>query len=273
MPESLQIAVFQPEAADRDSSARSAEADAALAAAAGLGAELVVLPELYLSGYHAGDDVTRRAEPAYGPFARAMAASARRHRIAVAYGFPERAEGRVYNAALFIDAAGEVLARHRKTVFPNAYERGLFAAGAGLTTFAWRGWRLGLVICYEIEFPEIARASALAGTELLLAPTALGAAWDVVASRLIPTRAFENGLFICYSDWSGEERGLAYRGGSRIIGPDGRERAAADPQQALIGCTVERGAIEDARSRIPYLRDLEDVRRGLGRADRPPSDR
>lgn len=264
MPDSLQIAVFQPAAADLEPDARLAEADAALAAASRGGAELVVLPELYLSGYHAGEDVTRRAEPADGPFARAMADSARRHRLAVAYGFPERADGGVYNAALFIDAEGRPLARHRKTVFPNAYERGLFVPGAGLTTFAWRGWRLGLVICYEVEFPEVARAAALAGAELLLAPTALGAEWDVVATRLIPTRAFENGFFLGYSDWSGAERGLAYHGGSRIVGPDGRDLATARRTRDLVSCRIERPAIERARKRIPYLQDLAGVRKGLG---------
>lgn len=256
----LTVGIWQPRAGQGPAT-RLAESERAIAAAVARGADLVVFPELWLSGYGAGEAMAALAEPRDGPFAGAMADLARRHGVAVVYGFPERDGGAVFNSALTMGRDGAPLACHRKTALPSNYEKKLFEIGDCATIFELGSWRAGLVICYEVEFPESVRHAALRGADLVVAPTALGAAWPIVAERVIPVRAFENGVFLAYADWAGAEPGHAYHGGSRIVGPDGHPRATALRREDLIVARLDRAEIARARARIPYLDDRDGLPR------------
>jgi len=99
-------------------------------------ADLILCPELFLSGYAAGEDLRRFAEPASGAGASAIAAIARETSTAIVYGYPERTGDRLYNAALAIGPDGAVLANHRKYLLPPGFESEFFAPHAsGLTLF------------------------------------------------------------------------------------------------------------------------------------------
>ncbi|MEZ5776374.1 MAG: nitrilase-related carbon-nitrogen hydrolase, partial [Hyphomicrobiaceae bacterium] len=211
-------------------------------------ADLLVTPELFMSGYAVGDAIPRLAEPADGPMAAAVARIARASGTAIVYGFPERAGGVIYNTAQAIGADGRVLARHRKLAIPPGRERAHFTSGGGLTQFDLAGLRLGLVICYDIEFPETVRAHARAGAHAVIAPTALGAEWDVVAERLVPARAFENGVFVAYANHAGREGDMHYLGGSVIAGPDGRDRARAGAGGCVIAAVMDRESVARAQA-------------------------
>ena len=139
------------------------------------GADLLVCPEMYLTGYAIGPAAVRRlAEPVDGPSAARAAAIAREAGMALLYGYPELgADGRVYNAALLLDRDGRPLANHRKTHLYGDLDRNAFSAGDGPPTIAeLDGVRLGILICYDVEFPENVRLLALAGAELMAVPTA-----------------------------------------------------------------------------------------------------
>lgn len=216
--------------------------------------DLVICPELFLSGYNVGDKVRRLAEPRDGAFAKAAAALAKTRRTALIYGYPEQAGDVVHNAAICIGADGEVLAHHRKLCMPNEFERGHFAPGDGHTFFRLNGWKVAMLICYEIEFPEAVRGCARRGAQLVVAPTALKRQWSFVARSLVPTRAFENGIFVAYANYCGEEGDFEYLGESRVVGPMGQVISAAD-QEALLPATLDLREIDLARRDLHYLHD------------------
>lgn len=227
-------------------------------------ADLLLCPELFMSGYHIGDAVQQLAEPSNGPFAQAVAEIARATGTAITYGYPERANGLLYNAARCIAADGQPLANHRKLVIPPGSEEGRFNPGDGLTLFDCAGMRCAILICYDAEFPETVRAAAQAGAQLILIPTALAAEWLVVAERVIPARAFENGVHIAYANHAGTENGLKYAGSSVILDTKGGDQARGNAEQAVISAFVAPQNVIRAQARLPYLRDLAGFQGKLG---------
>ena len=224
------------------------------AAISGQGLDVVLCPELFACGYHIGDAVADLAEPADGAFAQAVQALASRTGTAVLYGYAERDGARVFNAAQLVGPGGRV-AHHRKLVIPPGSETGRFAEGQGCGVFDFMGLRCAILICYDAEFPEGPRAAALAGAEVLFVPTALSDQWGNVSREVMPARGFENGLWLLYANHAGEENGLRYYGGSRIVGPVGQTVAEAGQSAGLIVADLDVGAVRAARKRLPYLSD------------------
>jgi len=218
----------------------------------GQGLDVVLCPELFACGYHIGDAAADLAEPADGAFAQAVQALAARTGTAVLYGYAERDGARVFNAAQLLGPEGRI-AHHRKLVIPPGSETGRFAEGQGCGVFDFMGLRCAILICYDAEFPEGPRAAALAGAEVLFVPTALSDQWGNVSREVMPTRAFENGLWLLYANHAGEENGLRYYGGSRIVDPVGQTVAEAGPRAALIMARLDAAAVRAARERLPYL--------------------
>jgi 5-aminopentanamidase len=147
---------------------------------------------------------------------------------------------------------------------PGALEllrrRALAAAepGASLAIFPemfLTGYNIGILICYDVEFPEAVRALALAGAELIAVPTALIRPFDIVARTLVPARAFENQVYVAYAGMCGSEAGLGYCGLSCIVGPDGQDLARAGTGPALIFTDIDPAAISRGRQSNPYLSD------------------
>jgi predicted amidohydrolase len=230
--------------------------DEAAARAAALGARLLVCPEMFLTGYAIGDDVARLAEPADGPAADEIAATARRHGLAVLYGYPERAGARVHNSAQLIAADGTRLAGYRKTHLYGPFEHERFTPGEEPVVQAeLDGVRLGIMICYDVEFPENVRAHALAGTDLLVVPTAQMRPFEFVAESVVPVRAFENQLYIAYVNRTGQEGEFDFVGRSCLAGPDGTARARAGGGEELVVGDVDPALLTESRDANPYLRD------------------
>ncbi|MGW1229322.1 carbon-nitrogen hydrolase family protein [Streptomyces sp. NPDC002530] len=230
--------------------------DEAAGRAAAAGARLLVCPEMYLTGYAIGDDVPRLAEAADGPSARAVAAIAARHGLAVAYGYPERDGETLYNAVQLLSADGSPLAHYRKTHLYGEFEERWFTPGARPVVQAEvDGVRVGLLICYDVEFPENVRAHALAGTDLLLVPTALMHPYAFVAQSLVPVRAFENQLYVAYANRTGTEGAFSFTGLSCLAGPDGTVRARAGHGTELLVGDVDPALLAASRDANPYLRD------------------
>ena len=227
--------------------------------------DLILCPELFLSGYAAGAPVTALTEAADGPYAGQIAEIARETATAVAYGYPETAEGVRYNAAQCFDSRGVSVANHRKLMLPPGFEADVFTPSQGLTLFDLGGVRFGLLICYDIEFPEAVRATAEAGAQAILAPTALGARWGVVANRVVPARAFENGVYVLYANHAGVEGDIVYLGESCIVGPDGKDLARAGGAEEILTAEIDPARVAAAQDRLPYHRDLRSLRERLPR--------
>ncbi|WP_133916340.1 carbon-nitrogen hydrolase family protein [Streptomyces sp. NBC_00582] len=230
--------------------------DEAAGRAAAAGAGLLVAPEMFLTGYAIGDDIARLAEPADGDWADAIAELAARHGIAVAYGYPERSGETVYNSAQLVSADGTRLANHRKTHLFGCFERDHFTPGERTVVQAeLDGLTVGLLICYDVEFPENVRAHALAGTDLLLVPTAQMHPFQFVAESMIPVRAFENQMYVAYVNRVGQEGEFEFVGLSTLAGPDGVARARAGRGEQLVFADADPAFLAASREANPYLRD------------------
>ncbi|MEU4998821.1 carbon-nitrogen hydrolase family protein [Streptomyces sp. NPDC021622] len=242
--------------------------DDAAGRAAAAGAGLLVAPELFLTGYAIGDDIPRLAEPADGPSAAAIAEIAVRHGVAVAYGYPERdggghlplersrERGKVFNAVQLIGPDGARLANYRKTHLFGCFERDHFTPGEQAVVQAeLGGLRIGLMICYDVEFPENVRAHALAGTDLLLVPTAQMHPFQFVADSVVPVRAFENQMYVAYVNRVGKEGEFEFVGLSTLAGPDGVARARAGRDEQLVFGDADPEFLAASRENNPYLRD------------------
>ena len=222
-----------------------------------LNADLLLLPELFACGYNIGDEVYRRAEPAGALLSEQIAMMARHYQIAVHYGYAERDADVIYNSAQCFGSDGSLLGRHRKLAIPPGFEREVFTPGQGCQLFTYRGFRIGTLICYDAEFAETARHVAALGADLILVPTALGANWQWVARQMIPTRGFENGVFLAYANSAGAENGLEFLGESFIAAPDGSELARADALPGVITAELDLSLVAMAQARLPYLTDCK----------------
>jgi len=225
------------------------------AAALAQGAGLVIFPEMFLTGYNVGETVFKLAEPVDGPSSQEAAAIACKAGVALLYGYPERDGDTVYNSALLIDRNGRLLANYRKAHLYGGEEKKLFAAGDCLVTAELDDLNVGILICYDVEFPEAVRALALAGAELIAVPTALIRPFDIVARTLVPARAFENQVYVAYAGMCGSEAGLGYCGLSCIVGPDGQDLARAGTGPDLLLADIDLSTISRSRKENPYLID------------------
>ncbi|MET7621343.1 carbon-nitrogen hydrolase family protein [Streptomyces sp. NPDC005408] len=230
--------------------------DEAAGRAATAGAGLLICPEMFLTGYAIGDDVPLLAEPADGPGARSVAEIAERHGIAVMYGYPERDGEGIFNSAQLIGPDGTSLANYRKTHLFGCFERQWFTPGEQPVVQAELGGiRIGMLICYDVEFPENVRAHALAGTELLLVPTAQMHPFQFVAESVIPVRAFESQMYIAYVNRTGPEGEFEFVGLSCLASPDGTTRVRAGRGEELVVGEVDPALLSASREANPYLRD------------------
>ena len=254
----MRIAIFQgPEQAKTPTEAADLLALHA-ADAAGRGARLLVCPEMYLTGYNIGPAAARRlAEPADGASAQAVMHIARKTGIAILYGYPERGpDDRIYNAVQLIDRAGRSVASYRKTHLFGEIDRDAFSAGATLPDVVeLDGLKIGILICYDVEFPENVRSLALKGADLVVVPTALMQPFDIVARTIVPARAYENQVYLAYADRCGREGALEYCGLSCVIAPDGSDLARAGRDETLIVADLDAGRLTQSRKLNTHLVD------------------
>lgn len=253
------LAALQMQSHPSDVAANLDRLERAAADAAAGGARLLVTPELGLVGYGAGPDLPLLAEPADGPLAGSVAAIARRHSIGIVAGLAERDGDAVYNSALWV--CDDDRAIYRKSHLYGAYERHWFRpAPPSAVTVHHDGLSFGLLICYDVEFPENVRRLAKAGVDAVLVPTALpvGGSADFIAAHMIAVRAFENQVFVAYVDNCGRDGDFAYAGLSRIAAPDGTILAEPrDRGETLLFARIEPEAYARSRAENTYLSDLK----------------
>ncbi|GAA4468622.1 carbon-nitrogen hydrolase family protein [Phytohabitans houttuyneae] len=220
------------------------------------GADLLVTPELSLTGYHASPAEVARAAEGVDRLAEQAGRIAARAGIALLFGLPERSGSVTYNTVRLVDEHGAAVAAYRKAHLFGAGERAAFAAGDhGVVQADLGGLTVGLLVCYDVEFPELVRAHALRGTDLLLVPSALARPWELVAETLVPARAFESQLYIAYVNWAGSDALGVYCGLTRVAGPDGSVRSAPASGAELLVADVRQDVLDSARAATPYLAD------------------
>jgi predicted amidohydrolase len=270
MPTSpLTLAVWQCPSQPLQVEANLQRLDAAAARAKAAGAQLLLTPEMFLTGYSIGAEAVQHlAQPRDGAYAQAVARIAREHHIDIVCGYPERdADGRVYNAALWTSADGPAQLHYRKTHLYGALDRAQFSAApvdASNSQLAQlHGWNIGLLICYDVEFPENTRRLALAGADCVLVPTANMDRYDFVPTTLVPTRAFENQMVLAYANYCGQEGSMRYGGLSSVVDALGQPLALAGREDALLIATLTPEALAHARAEQTHLHELQLPLRGI----------
>ncbi len=204
------------------------------------GADLLVFPELSSSGYHfrSREEAWEASESAEnGPFVRLLADLSARHRMYLVGGFCERSGERLYNSAVVVGPAGVVGLYRKAHLFLN--EKDIFVPGdVGLPVFDLdlsltspvpngTTCRIGLLICFDWQFPEVWRVLALKGAEVICHPSNL--VLPARAQRAVPVHAMLNRVFVILSNRIGVERGLTFTGGSVLADPSGNVLADSPP--------------------------------------------
>jgi predicted amidohydrolase/alkylhydroperoxidase/carboxymuconolactone decarboxylase family protein YurZ len=227
------VAAVQMQAMSLDVANNATRACSAVADAASRGAKLVVLPELISTGYVLEREaVARLAEPAAGdgPTLTAWRNAARTHATAIIGGYAERDGETLYNAVAVIDSHGTLVGGYRK-LHLFGEEHDVFAPGnLGLPTFTLDGVNVGVLVCYDLRFPEAMRLQALAGAHLIAVPTAWVEGFDAAgedSGRVEQlegalTQANLNQVYVACADQVGETGDLRFLGRSVVVSPYGR---------------------------------------------------
>lgn len=252
------LAQLRPELRDLAENVRTVEEVVAQHA----DADLVVFPELFLSCY----TVEAPGELALdldGPEVRSIARAAAENGTAVIFGAPERVPGGIANSAICVDRRGKVVASYRKA-YLFGEEQGAFVAGDELLIVEIEGVHLGLMICFDVEFPEVARSLALAGADLLVTISANMEPFGRDHEVFCVARALENGVPLLYANQVGEGEVFTFAGGTMAVSAAGDYLAVAGPSEKVVDLDLDLAARPE-QLRPDYLARLRaplPVRRG-----------
>jgi predicted amidohydrolase len=225
-------------------------------------ADLVIFPELSLTGYVVKDQLYELAETIPGPSTRRIEDLARKTRMNVVFGMPELSEktgATMYNTAVFIGPEG-IIGKYHKMYLPTHSvfeEKRYFRPGYQTAAFDTPIGKIGLCICYDLFFPEVTRLTRLAGAQLIVCISASPSVRRSYFEILTAARALENTSFLAYVNLVGVEDGLQFWGGSRLLSPTGDiiARAKYDEEDFVL-CEVDFNDMKPAEAFIPTLRDL-----------------
>lgn len=225
-------------------------------------ADLIVFPELSLTGYKVRDEIYELAETIPGPSTSTVERIAQKTRTHIIFGMPERSEktqATIFNSAVLVGPKG-FIGKYRKMYLPTHSmfeEKRYFRPGYQPAVFDTELGRIGLIICYDIFFPEVARLARLEGAQLIICISASPAVRRAFFETLTIARAMENTTFLAYVNLVGIEDGLQFWGGSRLVGPQGKVlvKAKYDEEDLVVG-EVDYSDIRPVETFVPTLRDL-----------------
>jgi predicted amidohydrolase len=246
-------------------------------------AQLISFPELYLTGYALNPELVKQlAEEINGPSVRKVFEVAKENDIAIIFPYPERdssqGEVRYYDSIAFINSDGSLLQNYRKTHLFGQAEKDNFSSGYTeignenlFPVVKVADFPVGILNCYEAEFPELSRILALKGARLIIIPTAADYYYTLsdgkrtqvpypdVTKKIIPANAYFNKIFIAYSNRCGNEtvgnNSWQYRGNSIICGPNGDLLLVARPEETLLIADVIPSDFGPTHPEGDYLKD------------------
>lgn len=225
-------------------------------------AELIIFPELFLTGYVLRDQIYELAETIPGCSTRRIEQIVRKAGVYLVFGMPELSEktrATIFNSAVFIGPEG-LIGKYRKRYLPNHSvfeEKRQFRAGYQAAAFDTPIGKIGFCICYDVFFPELIRLTRLLGSQLIICISASPAIRKNYFEILTAARALENTAFIAYVNLVGMEDGMQFWGGSRVINPTGDIIAKAKyDEEDLVICDIDYGEMRAAEVFVPTLKDL-----------------
>ncbi len=252
----LRVAAAQAESVPGDVERNVAMAVALVESAARDGARVVVLPELFLTGYAPEAWTHDQAVTADDPRLRPLRDAAAEQRVVVVAGAAvRRAAGTTTLSLLVVDPAGEVDAAYDKQhLFSD--ERAFFTAGDHGASIVVDGWELGLGVCYDGCFPEHAAAAARDGASAYLCPSAYYTGSEHRRDLYYPARALDNGMYVVFAGLTGRCGEHDFNGGSAVYDPEGRPLArTGDEIGAVVVADLARAEVERVRAEHPMGRE------------------
>jgi predicted amidohydrolase len=250
----VKVAALQHDIAWEDRDANFVRLAPMIAAAASAGAQLVVLTEMFSTGFSM--DVARVAEPIGGPSSSFLSAQAREHRVWVCGSLPERPSGggRPFNQLVLAAPDGATYRYAKIHPFGYGTEPDHYAAGDAFLTIAVDGVRCTFFVCYDLRFAdEFWPLAPATDCYVVVAnwPRQRRAHW----SALLTARAIENQAFVVGVNRVGTGDGLTYAGDSVILDPLGETISAAGPDECTIVGDVDPDRVAAVRAKYPFLRD------------------
>jgi predicted amidohydrolase len=239
------------------------------------GAKLIVFPELALTGYNCGDDFFEVAEPIPGEATRFFEELALNHDIHIIWGMPEKSiSGVLYNAAALVGPDG-FIGKWRKNTLPGhatdqtgpgAFpDRRYFKAGEDLPVYDTAIGKIGVLICYDIFFPELSRALTMKGADLIVGISGSPAFEKDIFEPIVKVRAMENVINFVYTNLVGKEGDTEYWGGGYIVSAGDKETKipghpilckAPYEGEGITMAEIDSQAHHKVRPYFPILRDL-----------------
>ena len=269
----IRIGLIQMSMSD-DVKANTAKAVEMIEKAAGRGAKIICLPELFNSRYFCqeqNEELFGLAEKIPGETTKKLSEAAKNNRAVIIAGiFEKRAEGVYNNSAVVIDSSGKILGVYRKMHIPedpaDYHEKLYFAPGEKFISFKTEYGDIGVLICWDQWFPEAARITALKGAKIIVYPTAIGwspddnrnkkdiqlSAWKTIQR----SHSIANGIFVAAVNRVGREGNIDFWGSSFVSGPFGEKIAdAGSEREEILIADCDMGLIESTRRGWPFLRD------------------
>ena len=263
----LKVATVQMTTDDRDTARVVDKVLGMIDEAGAQGADLIVLPEVWTGlGYADAFPFEAMAEPIPGPTTDKLSARARRHGAMIVGSMYERAaDGRHFNTAPFIDRDGAILGCYRKThlfdaqnrtdIPPGMMESKKVSAGDELPVYDTHAGKIGVFVCSDLRFPEIARVEALKGAQILVCCSAF------LSPRLdhweffLRARACENQVFVVASGQYAQEpaSGVGFVGRSCVVDPWGVIVAMAPDRECVTVTTIDLAQIDEVKYRYPLM--------------------
>jgi predicted amidohydrolase len=262
MGEKIKIALAQMNCKREDKKENLTKIEKTVTKARKQAADLVIFPELSLTGYVVRDQIYELAETIPGPSTKVIENIAKKTKSHIVFGMPElseKAQATIYNAAVLVGPEG-FIGKYRKMYLPTHSifeEKRYFRPGYQATVFDTELGKIGLIICYDIFFPEVSRLTRLEGAQLIVCISASPATRRAFFETLTVARAIENTAFLAYVNLVGIEDGLQFWGGSRIVGPNGKVLVQAKyDDEDLVMCDIDYADIRSVETFVPTLRDL-----------------
>ncbi len=225
-------------------------------------ANLIVFPELALTGYVCRDLVYELAEPVPGPSVHQLEAIAKKENIHIVFGMLEKsskAKAVLHNTSVLIGPEG-FIGKYQKMYLPTHSvfeEKRYFRGGYQTPVFDTSVGKVGLIICYDVYFPEITRLLRLKGAQLVICISASPSVRRGFFEVLTTARSLENTMFLAYVNLVGVEDGLQFWGGSRMIAPSGSIIAQAKyDEEDVVLADINYSEMDRVEIFVPLLRDL-----------------
>jgi predicted amidohydrolase len=225
-------------------------------------ADIYVFGEMTLTGYPLKDKLSDLSEDIDGSSIRLLKTIAEKNQCYIVFGLPtcdDNVKGLIYNSAIMIHPTGEVDYYNKWFLvsFGPFEEKIFFDEGETLTLCNTKFGKIGLIICYDIFFPELCRAYSMMGAEMVICISASPSVTRKYFETIFPARAIENTIFFVYSNVVGTQENLVFWGGSQVYDPLSNQLIKAPYfKESIVTCDIDFEQIASARANRPVLRDI-----------------